>query len=51
MRIAKIPIVMFLPVTVVLCLNNGCVAGETSMTTQQEHHEVSVHRGGGFTTS
>jgi hypothetical protein len=40
MRIAKIPIVILLPVAVVLCLNNGCVAGGTSMTTQQEHHET-----------
>src|SRR5688572_10538513 len=40
MRIAKIPLVILLLVAVGLYVNNGCVAGEMSMPSQQEHHET-----------
>lgn len=40
MRIAKIPLVILLLVAVGLYVNNGCVAGEMSMPSQQEHHEM-----------
>ena len=40
MRIAKIPLIILLPVAVGLYVNYGCVAGETSMPSQQEPGET-----------